>query len=63
MKIFGIQDRPRIAIRERHNVVDVFVTTGRALPPSVREAMRLAVRAGLTPYTKHWNHAQVIFRS
>lgn len=54
MKMFGI---PRIAIGERHNVVDAFVTTGRALPPSVREATRLAVRAGLAPYTKHRNRA------
>jgi hypothetical protein len=60
---FGIQEQPRIVLRDRHNVVDAFITTGRRLPPSVREATRLAVRAGLAPYTKHWNYAEVIFRS
>ena len=60
---FGIQEQPRVVLRERHNVVDAFITTGRRLPLSVREATRLAVRAGLAPYTKHWNYAEVIFRS
>ncbi|HEU0213617.1 MAG TPA: hypothetical protein VFR13_06015 [Jiangellaceae bacterium] len=60
---FGIDEQPKVVLRERHNVVDAFITTGRALPPSVREATRLAVRAGLAPYTKHWSYADVIFRS
>jgi hypothetical protein len=60
---FGIDEQPKVVLRERHNVVDAFITTGRALPPSVREATRIAVRAGLAPYTKHWSYAAVIFRS
>lgn len=60
---FGIDEQPKVVLCERHNVVDAFITTGRAHPPSVREATRLAVRAGLAPYTKHWSYADVIFRS
>lgn len=66
MKIVGRIRHRRTAqglLRKRHNVVDAFITTGRALPPSVHEATRLAVRDGLAPYTKHWSYADVICRS
>ena len=42
--------------------MDAFVTTDRALPPGTREAIRIAVRARLAPYTPHWQYAEVIFR-
>lgn len=45
----GISEQVRVALRERKGVVDVYVTTGRALPPHARAATRLAVRAALAP--------------
>jgi hypothetical protein len=59
----GISEQVRVALRERKGVVDVYVTTGRALPANARAATRLAVRAALAPYTRFWLYGDVIFRS
>jgi hypothetical protein len=59
----GISEQVRVSLRERHGVVDAYVTTGRALPPAARAAIRLGVRAALAPYTRFWLYGDVIFRS
>ena len=62
MRRLGVTHSPRIVLRKRPGAVGAFITTDRALPPGTREAIRIAVRARLAPYTPHWQYAEVIFR-